>query len=71
MKTVPTPYPRRAARMKEGVMASLFQSNDAAGEVAVHFAPASRGKIEISAKGVGFACRFLAGGDRVECLSLD
>jgi Heparinase II/III-like protein/Heparinase II/III N-terminus len=70
-ETAPTPYLRRAARMKEGIMASLFQSSDTAGEVSVQFAFAARNKVEISANGVGFACRFLAGGDRVECLNLD
>jgi len=70
-ETVPTPYLRRAMRMKEGVMASFFQSSDRTGDVAVQLVPGSRNGIEIAAKGVDFACRFWAGSDRVECLSLD
>lgn len=69
-KTVPTPYIQRAATVRSGTMASLFQWSDrpAGAEIAIR---ESGGDVEITARGKGFAVRFAVSDARVECLTLE
>jgi hypothetical protein len=62
-ETVPTPYIRRASRMRKGYMASLFQWATEPHDARIGFS--SRAQTQIDVVGFGFSARFSVDGGRI------